>query len=90
MADRPLQILLLTREDCAFCHDAEAIVERLAREFHLSAERMDLDTVDGLAMAERGGIVFPPGIFVDGEPVCYGRPSERKLRRFLEHQLRVG
>lgn len=31
--------------------------------------------------------MFPPGIFLDGEPFSYGRPSERKLRRELERRL---
>ncbi len=28
--------------------------------------------------------MFPPGIFIGGEPFSYGRPSEKKLRRELE------
>jgi len=30
--------------------------------------------------------MFPPGLFLDGEPFSYGRPSERKLRKALERQ----
>ncbi len=33
-------------------------------------------------------MLFPPGIFLDGEPFSYGRPSERKLRRELERRLK--
>ena len=35
-------------------------------------------------MARAAGIMFPPGILIDGEPFSYGRPSERKLRRALQ------
>ncbi len=30
--------------------------------------------------------MFPPGLFLDGEPFSYGRPSERKLRKALAQQ----
>ena len=36
----------------------------------------------------RGGVMFPPGIFIDGRAFAYGRPSERALRREIE-RLRV-
>jgi len=41
------------------------------------------------ALAARGGVLFPPGIFLDREPFSYGRPSERKLRKELA-RLRAG
>ena len=34
-------------------------------------------------LAQGGGLVFPPGIVISGEPSCYGRPSERNLRHKL-------
>lgn len=82
-----MELLLLTREDCAFCHDAEEILGRLAAEFGVSVRTLDLDTREGQRLADRGGVMFPPGIFVDGQPFSYGRPSERKLRRELEKRL---
>jgi hypothetical protein len=30
--------------------------------------------------------VFPPGVFLNGEPFSYGRLSERKLRRELDRR----
>ena len=80
------EILLLTRDDCAFCHDADEIVRRLAREYDLEVESLDIDSSRGRRHAERGGVWFPPGIFIDGEPFSYGRPSERKLRRELDRR----
>jgi len=86
-----MEILLLTRDDCAFCHDAEEILDRLSTEYGVSVRTLDVDTPEGQQLAERGGVMFPPGIFVDGRPFSYGRPSERKLRRELEKHLgRVG
>jgi len=82
-----MEILLLTRDDCAFCHDAEDILGRLSTEYGVSVRTLDLDTPEGQQLAERSGVMFPPGIFFDGRPFSYGRPSERKLRRELEKHL---
>ena len=40
-----------------------------------------------VALAVHSGLLFPPGIFLDGEPFSYGRPSERRLRREIERRL---
>jgi len=83
----PMDVLLLTQENCGFCDQAKEILHRLAREYPLSLSTLDLATREGQALAERGGILFPPGIFLDGEPFAYGRPSERGLRREIERRL---
>ena len=83
MAPEPTRILLLTAEDCGFCEDARAVLRRLETEYELLVETLALETPEGQAMARRGGVLFPPGAFVDGEPFAYGRLSERKLRREL-------
>lgn len=80
---------MLTQENCAFCGQAKEILDRLASEYGVSVSTMDLDTSEGQGLAERGGMMFPPGVFVDGEPFSYGRLSERKLRREIERRLAV-
>jgi glutaredoxin len=87
---KTISVLILTQRDCAFCDTAKAMTDRLSQEYPLSVATLPLDSTDGQALAERGGILFPPGIFLDGEPFCYGRPSERKLRREIERRLSVG
>lgn len=59
---------------------------RLAHEFPLMITTMPLASPKGQEMALIGGILFAPGIFFDGVPICYGRPSERRLRRELEQR----
>lgn len=85
---RSIQVTILTQAHCAFCDDAKAILARLGAEYPLSIETIDLETDEGAALATRSGVLFPPGILVDGEPFCYGRLSERKLRRELEQRSR--
>jgi glutaredoxin len=82
-----MNVPLLTQEQCGFCTQAKEILDRLAVEYRLSISMLDLGLPEGEALAVRNGILFPPGIFLDGEPFSYGRPSERKLRREIERRL---
>lgn len=82
-----LEILLLTKENCGYCDFAKQMLDRLSAEFPLSISTLSLDTPHGQELAQQNGILFPPGLFIDGEAFSYGRPSERKLRRALEGRL---
>lgn len=84
-----MDVLLLTQDDCGFCAQAKALLDRLSGEYHLSVTTLDLNSPEGQALAIRGGVLFPPGIFLDGKPFSYGRPSERKLRRELVRRSTV-
>ena len=82
-----MEVLLLTRDACAFCDRAKEVLDRLSSGYAISVRIVDMDSPEGESLAERGGVMFPPGIFLDGEPFSFGRPSERKLRRALEQRL---
>src|SRR5574340_445125 len=81
-----IRVTLLTRADCGFCDDAKTILARLASDYPLAVEVVDLRSPLGEELATRGGVLFPPGVFLDGEAFSYGRLSERKLRRVLERR----
>ena len=82
-----IEILVLTREDCAFCDHARLILTRLRENFDLEIKTLDINSEAGERLARAGGILFPPGIFVNGEAFSYGRLSERKLRKHLTQVL---
>ncbi len=82
-----ITILLLTQEHCALCEQAKETLERLSREYWLSVSTLDIGSSEGQRLATQGGLLFPPGILIDGEPFSYGRLSERKLRRELDRRL---
>lgn len=82
-----MEVTLLTRQQCAFCDQAKEILGRLSHEFPLALSTVDMDSAEGQGLSERGGVMFPPGIFLDGEAFSYGRPSERKLRKELERRI---
>ncbi len=79
--------MLLSQRDCALCDDAKDILARLSSEYPLSVSTQDLSSPEGRDMAERVGLLFPPGLLLDGGAYSYGRVSERKLRRELEKRL---
>lgn len=82
-----ITILLLTQEHCGLCEQARDILQRLSREYWLSVSTLDMGSPEGQRLAAQGGLLFPPGILIDGEPFSYGRLSERKLRQALERRL---
>ena len=84
---RRIEILLLTQQHCGFCEQAREILDRLSREYWLSVSTLDMGSSTGQELAMKGGLLFPPGVLIDGEPFSYGRLSERKLRRELDRRL---
>lgn len=85
-----IEVLVLVQAECVFCAKALVLLDRLAREYDLHVTTRDLNTVEGQDAALRDAILFPPGIFLNGQPFSYGPISERKLRRELDRRLAAG
>ena len=83
-----MEVLLLTQENCGFCAQAKEVLARLSGEYGFAVSTLDVNSPEGQKVAMCGGVLFPPGIFLDGEPFSYGRPSERKLRREIARRLK--
>jgi glutaredoxin len=81
-----VEVTLLTQDACAFCDDAKRILDDLAGEHDISVLEVDLSSAEGQRLARASGVLFPPGILFDGDPVAYGRPSARHLRRELQRR----
>ena len=79
-----MDVTLLTQADCAFCEQAKKVLARLAGEYPLTLREVDLSSPEGRMLAQQGGVMFAPGVLVDGDLFSYGRLSERKLRKKLE------
>ena len=85
----PVQITVLTQTSCGMCELAKEILARLGNEYPLSVTEVDLRTDEGRRLAAEAGVLFAPGVLVDGHPFSYGRLSERKLRRLLDRRAAV-
>jgi len=81
--------MLLSQPDCTLCDQAKELLARLEREYLLDVQTVQFYSSEGFELAKRGRILFPPGIFLDGQPFSYGGPSERKLRHAIEARLRA-
>ncbi|MEO2105391.1 MAG: glutaredoxin family protein [Actinomycetota bacterium] len=82
-----VQVVLLTQADCDLCDRAKSVLDACAQDFPLEVSTVDLNSPEGQEMGRRGGIMFPPGVFLDDEPFGYGRLSERKLRKELRRRV---
>jgi|SRR5450759_2258631 glutaredoxin len=78
------KILLLTAEDCHFCEQGKGTLDKLTREFPLDVEEVALESDRGRDLASKFGVPFPPGLFLDGTFIGFGRISERKVRKLLQ------
>ena len=76
-------ITLLTQADCVLCEHAKGVLARVGADHPLEVTEIDAASEQGRALAARAGVMFAPGVLVEGRPFSYGRLSERKLRRAL-------
>jgi hypothetical protein len=78
-----VQVTLLTQPDCALCDHAKAVLARVGADHPLRITEIGLATDEGRRLALDAGVLFAPGVLLDGKPFAHGRLSERKLRRTL-------
>jgi glutaredoxin len=76
-------ITILTQESCPSCVNAKNTLSLIKDEYPVEIVELPLATEEGREMASRVGVVFAPGILIDGTLFSYGRLSEKKLRRHL-------
>lgn len=76
-------ITLLTQAGCALCEHAKGVLTRVGADHRIEITEIDLASKDGQFLAARAGVLFAPGVLVEGRPFGYGRLSERRLRRAL-------
>lgn len=81
-------VTVLTKDDCDNCDRAKEILHRLARDLSFTIQCIDIETHQGRELATSNGVMFAPGVLVDGRMSSYGRPSERRLRRDIESSMR--
>ncbi len=76
-------VTLLTQSDCHLCEHAKGVLARVSDDFQIEVEEISLVSHAGQRLAAESGVLFAPGVLLDGKPFAFGRLSERKLRRAL-------
>lgn len=77
------QVTLLTQSECAHCDHAKDVLARIGNDYPLDVREIALETPEGRGLAATHGILFAPGVLLDGHSFGFGRLSERRLRREL-------
>lgn len=80
----PVEITLLTQADCGYREHAKRVLDRIGARYRIRVTEIDLKTERGQALATAAGVMFAPGLLVEGQPFSFGRLSERKLARALD------
>ncbi len=70
----PTTVTLVTQHDCGYCEQAKDVLDRLSTEFSLQIDTVDLSDSYGRSLAQASKLVFPPGVFIEGELFCHGQP----------------
>jgi hypothetical protein len=86
---RCVHVTLLTVPQCGYSEEAKSTLLRLAHEYPLAIDVVALRSPVGERLALLGGVLFPPGLFLDGELFSYGHVSERALRQELARRSGV-
>lgn len=79
-----IEIVFVTAPRCHFCHDAAKLLEELGDRYALNVREVALESVEGVAIASRFRIPFPPVLLIDGTYFGHGRISRRKLIKALD------
>jgi len=79
----PVRVTLLTQRACTYCEHAKVVLARVGHDFDISIDEVSLESDEGRSLATRHGVMFAPGVLLDGRAFGYGRLSERKLRKEL-------
>lgn len=84
---RTVTLTLLTQIDCDLCDHAKKVLAKVSTTpvtgVTVVIQEVDLRSPEGRALGESAGVLFAPGVLLDGIPFSHGRLSERKLRRTL-------
>jgi hypothetical protein len=79
----PAAVTLLTQPDCSLCEHAKRVLAAVAADHPLTITEIPLDSPDGQRLATETGMLFAPGILLDGAAFGFGRLSELALRKAL-------
>lgn len=83
MTDAQHFVTLLTQNDCHLCEQAKSVLARVSVDFRIEIMEISLSSATGQRLAAESGVLFAPGVLLDGKPFAFGRLSEKKLRRAL-------
>jgi thioredoxin-like negative regulator of GroEL len=80
---KAVEVVLVTAPRCHFCDDASRLLEDLGGLYSLTVREVKLECDEGIAIATRFRVPFPPVLLLNGAYFGHGRISRRKLTKTL-------
>jgi len=81
---RAVEIVLVTAPRCHFCTDTSNLLNELSDRYCLAVRKIELESAEGVEIATRFAVPFPPVLLIDGAYFGHGRISRRKLTKALD------
>jgi len=79
-----IEIVLVTASRCHLCDDARTLLTELGGRYPLSIRVVELESDEGMAIAARLRVPFPPMLLLNGTYFGHGRISRGKLTKALD------
>lgn len=81
---KKMKVQLVTSQSCAHCMRAKEALDKIKKDLPtLQVEIVDLLKPEGMALAQKYGIMASPGIIINGKLAFQGGATEEQLRKAL-------
>ncbi len=88
-ASRPIHVILVTKEFCHLCVKARLMLDKLRAEVPgISIHEVEFASSEGMDLAVKHRLLYPPIIFVNGSLFAEGKIEEESLREAVTNATR--
>jgi glutaredoxin len=76
-----MEVVMVTKEGCLPCLRIKRILGEMKTELpEISVREVDFSSEDGVAMAVKNSILYPPAVFINGSLFAKGKILEEPLK----------
>ncbi len=87
----PVEVAVVTKEGCTPCLRVKRIVVELKSELpEMVVREVDFTSQEGVALAIRDNILYPPAVLINGKLFAKGKILEEPLKDAVRTAARVG
>jgi thiol-disulfide isomerase/thioredoxin len=89
--EAPVEVVEITKEGCLPCLRIKRILGELKAELpELGVREVDFTSEEGMALAVKHGIFYPPAVFINGIVFAKGKIMEEPLKEAVRKAARGG
>ena len=87
--NRSTEVAIVSKEGCVPCLRVKRIVGELKEELpELEVTEVDFASGEGMALAVRNNILYPPAVFINGSLFAKGKIPEEPLKKAVRKAAR--